>query len=105
MSVTLPKFELYYTLNSGVSDKKLTKKEITNLENRVKNLTDKEKCGEMIVMLICEHAKFVDNFELVVDGKFQLPYEGIQEENNIKFDMNRLPSSLCRILLKFCDTQ
>jgi hypothetical protein len=102
--MSIPKFELYYTLNTNISDKKLTKKEIATLESSIKNLKDK-KSSEAIVMLICEHARCIDNFEVITNNQFLLPYEGIQDDNNIKFDVGKLPTQLVRILQKFCDIQ
>ncbi len=91
-------YGLYQTLNVKISKKNLKVKEKKELLSRLSDLDNDSR--EAVLMLICEHAKFADDFIYNPDD-FSLPYSGNQVKGNVTFDLEKLPNPLCWILLKF----
>lgn len=89
------KYELYHTLNSNLQNNDLKKKEKEEIINQI-NFLDKESM-EAIFLLIYEHFRLnSDNTELYV-----IPYEGQSCNNNLIFNISKLPIKLRRIIYNF----
>lgn len=100
----IPSFKESYALyesldqNKEMYDKDLTKECKKDLI-KFMNSSKPEFCRE-ILLLICEHARL--NREFIFDeSNIILPYGGFQKENNISFEIKKLPIPLRHILFKF----
>ena len=91
-------YPLYHTLNKNVSDSELTEKENTLLlEKIVKANVDKKKA---VILLIIEHAK-EEGIISVSPEEIELPYGLSQKGEDVHIPIEKLPTILKRILLKF----
>lgn len=89
------KFSLYYTLNSNLKKKDLTKEQKNELIDSLSILSKEEK--EAFFMLLHEHA-------IVTDKNFtakSIPYDGKDDEHGISFNLSKIPIPLRHILFKF----
>lgn len=93
-------YNLYHTLNNNVPSKKFPATKKKTLQAKLKTLDDTSK--EAFLMLICEHARLNDDFKYIPE-KENLPYKGIQNDEDIVFDFKEIPNQLCWILSKFLD--
>ena len=99
-------YGLYHTLNKGikVSDK-LTAMQERDLSKLLKTKNDDVK--NACIMLIAEHAKYVDDIEIWVDNKIEFPYQGIYNstDHSLQLNLDNIPVQLKIILYKFLDQQ
>lgn len=91
-------YGLYQTFSSDTPTKDLSDEEKKELSESFKELKIEQK--KAIFFLIIEHAKITEDY--IYDSKnIIFPYEMIQNENAIEFDLEKLPIKLKWILLKF----
>ena len=89
----MSKFNLYYTLNINLRKKDLTKSEKTCLLTIIDQFDQQER--EMFFMIVHEH-------HVVNGGKERtIPYEGVQMDNGVEYNLTKLPIPLRHILFKF----
>jgi len=92
----MSKYNLYYTLNTNISNKCYPVSKKKKLIKDIEKITTSEK--EALILLIHEHLKNhnEENYDLNI-----IPYKGEQKGKDVIFDLNNLPNELCWILEKF----
>jgi|694.fasta_scaffold73514_2 hypothetical protein len=91
-------YGLYQTFSSDTPEKDLSEEEKKELDLTFKILNTEQK--KAVFFLIIEHAKITEDY--IYDPKnIIFPYNMIQNENSIEFDLENLPIKLKWILLKF----
>ena len=88
-----PNFPLYYSLKSD-EFKELTDDEKDALINKIKVMTDDKQ--EIVYALM--KAYYIEDQETLSN---ELPYNGKELKNRIKFDLDQIPSKLQYILKCF----
>ncbi len=91
-------YNLYHTLKQNIPPKKFTVKQKTDLAIRHSLLDENGK--EAFLMLICEHARVQSQYQYDSENP-KLPYGGVQKGKNVIFIVEKFPSTLKWILLKF----
>lgn len=92
------KYSLYYTLNQNVPGKKMTKAQDIELKKKLDSLDESAK--KAVIMLMAEHSKVED--QCIYDGdNVVIPYNGIQDGDDVICDLKDFPNSLKWILWKF----
>jgi hypothetical protein len=81
----MEKYGLYYTLNSNIDTKKVSKACLLDLKKKIDHLDD--EYIKAIILLIIEHAKVNDEFILIKNQN-----EYFKDE----IDLNNLPYGLCQ---------
>ena len=91
-------YPLYHTLNQNIPKTKLTKAQETKLIDRLGSLEGDAK--KAVIMLATEHAKVVDQYVYDPDS-IVVPYRGVQDGDDVIFDLKDFPVELKWILWKF----
>lgn len=88
-------FPLYDSLSKDILNKDLSIKQKNDFINNVKNIDNTG--SELIYALIkVYHIQNIDEKNTII-----LPFEGEYLNNEIKFDLDKLPNKLKQILFKF----
>lgn len=87
-------YQLYYTLNSNIKKKDITKDEKSLILNTIEKMTIEQR--KAFLFLIYEHYKHDEKFE-----KNKLPYELVNTKEGIEVNLSKIPKDLRQILLKF----
>lgn len=91
------RFPLYDNLNKNIADEEL---KMTQKKTFLKRVDMMDKNGnELLYTLIRVHQ--LENQE--ENTSFTLPYNGTYVDNNICFDLDKLPRKLKQILFKFME--
>lgn len=93
-----PRYPLYYTLNTNLPTTNLSKGQKSQLLEKLANLDEESK--KAVLMLIAEHSLVVDDHQYGACDT-EIPYGGIQEKGDVKFELDKLPLELRWILFKF----
>lgn len=91
---------LYYTLNKDINSIDLTIGQKTSLLSFLRSKTLSEDKKKAIILLICEHARFVDGHDFDPDN-FILPYDIYEDKSGLHCDIDLMPVELKRVLYKF----
>jgi len=91
-------YPLYHTLNKNLKKNDMSKSETEKLKKKIATLDEDSK--KAVILLIVEHARVVDNFEIDVE-KPALPYGLKQRQENLEINMDKLPQDIKWILWKF----
>ena len=91
-------YSLYHTLNKNISKAKFPKTQEKELRGKLSSLQHNSK--KAVVMLIAEHSRVTE--QRIFDGEtVELPYNGLQDEDDTVFDLKDFPNELKWILWKF----
>lgn len=94
-------YGLYQTLNQGISSRELSDDKKRRLTRRLKKASSDQK--EAVLLLICEHARINDGYEISDQNTADLPYGLVALSEGLEFELDKLPNALQRILKKFID--
>lgn len=92
------KYPLYYTLNTNISKAKMTKAQDLELKKKLDAASGDFR--KAIIMLIAEHSRVASD-HIFDETDITLPYEGVQDGDDVVFDLKNIPQSLKWILWKF----
>lgn len=91
-------YSLYYTLNRNIPKTRPTKAQENELKKKLGNLESESK--KAVLRLIAEHSKVAEQQDFDGDD-IEIPYSGVQNGNDVVFDLANFPNELKWILLKF----
>lgn len=94
-------YGLYQTLNNNLPEKKLTQPQQKKLLSKLYNLDEEQT--EAVFMLVVEHARLNDEFDIQDLDDAQLPYGIKKVNNNLEIDLTSIPDPLKWIIWKFTD--
>jgi len=92
-------YGLYQTFSLNTPEEDLSEKEKRELKDFLLNADSDQK--KAVFFLIIEHAILNDNFSYDPKNQLILPYDLIQNEKNLEFNLENLPINLKWILWKF----
>lgn len=92
------RYPLYSTLNVNIKKKDMPRTKKIELVGKLNKMTKTQH--EAVLMLICEHARCVENYSFSKPN-FSLPYKASIVKQDAKFDLESLPPELKWILYKF----
>lgn len=92
------KYPLYYTLNTNIPKTKMTKAQDFELKKKLDVANGDSK--KAVIMLIAEHSRVTEN-STFDDVDIVLPYSGVQDDDDVIFDLKDIPHPLKWILWKF----
>lgn len=92
-------YGLYQTFSQNTPEDDLSEKEKKELKDFLLNLELDQK--KAVFFLIIEHAIINDNFSYDPKKQLELPYDLLQNEKNLEFNLENLPINLKWILWKF----